>query len=77
MGCVGGELDLSLAGALDRRADAPTDDQRAEEDGQQEHRSDEQLRGEDVVLGGGDVIEGLADDDVRAGHHGAVTLRAA
>ena len=51
---VGGELELALAGRLDRRGDAPADGDRAEEHDDEQDRRDEQLGQDERGLGVGD-----------------------
>ena len=60
---VGGEVQLALAGALDRRGDTPADRDGAEEHGDEQDRRDQQLRQDDRRARLDHRLERLADDD--------------
>ncbi len=69
---VGGELHLALARLLDRGRDTASDGDGAEEDDEQQNRSDQDLGEDDRRLRLGYGLHRLADDDVVAvGHVGA------
>ena len=59
---VRGELQLAAAGGLDRRRDAPADDDRADEHRAEQERRDEQHADDDRPLRVADLLHGLGDD---------------